>query len=438
MLLLVFFPLTPPPTGSRGGLGLVKCGESCRIDPQKSRFHDAQGGILDFGPDFGLESGHECKWESNPGVAATSGEPALRQVKAREIIEQLLADMRSGRYTGAGKLPSEAMLCRRFGVARGTVRVALEALRREGLIKTRDGAGSFLTRIAGRQTGLLGLVMPDYGRFGFFAQIGRHIESRARKMRFHVRLEVARETDPLRVLEEMLDKARQLVADHVEGVVFRPMLTPCGDSANVRVARVFQEAETPLVLLDEDLVQPPGRSEFDLVAVNNVNAGRRIAAHLLARGYRRIAFLMGRDAALARNANWNNRLFGLGGELALRGAQDAIRILRCDPGNAAAIARVMKGPSRPEVIVCGNDEAAIALMDAMRGLGLSVPGDVALVGFDDLECARSCSPPLTTIRQPADLIAATALKMLVARIRAPGGDPREIYLPAPLVIRKST
>ena len=62
----------------------------------------------------------------------------------------------------------------------------------------------------------------------------------------------------------------------------------------------------------------------------------------------------------------------------------------------------------------------------------------AVVGFDDMEIARSTTPPLTTVSQPVRKLAATAFKSLLARIRYPNNDPREIFLDAPLVIRGST
>ena len=77
-------------------------------------------------------------------------------------------------------------------------------------------------------------------------------------------------------------------------------------------------------------------------------------------------------------------------------------------------------------------------MKTLAAIGKRVPRDVAVVGFDDESCARSSVPPLTTIRQPAQLIAETALKTLLARIRYPNNDPREILLDAPLIIRQST
>ena len=93
---------------------------------------------------------------------------------------------------------------------------------------------------------------------------------------------------------------------------------------------------------------------------------------------------------------------------------------------------------RPEAIVCGNDERAVQLMASLGRLGCRIPEDVAVVGFDDMELARSSIPPLTTISQPVKKLAATAFKTLLARIRYPLNDPREILLDAPLVARRSS
>ena len=349
-------------------------------------------------------------------------------MKSADIREALLAEIGAGKFAATGRLPSEAALCRRFGAARGTVREALAALVRAGLVAKRNGAGSFLTRMAQNRTGLIGLAIPDYDRYRFFATVRDRIEALAHRAGFDVRLVTG---------GDLPQAARRLVSERAEGVIFRPLLARRGATANRAFAERLKSAGIPLVLLDQDIAAPPERSEYDLVAVNNVNAGRRIASHLLARGRRRVAFLMG-PRATGPNPNWENRLFGLTGELALRGVNQAVRILRFEPGNAAALRRAMLGPRRPDAIVCGNDENAVALLATLRGAGLRVPDDVALVGFDDLECARFCEVPLTTVRQPAQLIASAAIRMLLARIRNPESSPRETCLPAPLVVRDST
>ena len=356
---------------------------------------------------------------------------------AAAIRDALAADIRDGRFAAAGRLPGELAHRARFGAARGTVRSALAALRREGLIETRNGAGSFPTPLAARRTGLVGLVIPDCARMAFFGIVRDRMEAIAARAGLRVRFESASAPDPDAAAADILEKARRLVADRAEGVVFRPFLDARHEDANRKIAEIFRNAGTPVVLLDSDIAAPPDRSGFDLVAVNNVNAGRRIAGHLFARGYRRVAFLLGRRGS-APNANWRNRLFGLAGELALRGAGRAVRTLRFDPEDLPALARAMRGPDRPDAIVCGNDEAAAALLAALARIGLLAPRDVGVVGFDDLECSRTSSPPLTTVRQPAGLLAREAIRALLARIRHPEAIPSETFLPAPLVAREST
>ena len=220
-------------------------------------------------------------------------------------------------------------------------------------------------------------------------------------------------------------------------MIFRPHLDPLCTECNLEILHLFQNTETPVVLIDSDVATPPERSACDLVAVDNIAAGRRIAAHLLDSGRRRIAFLMS-GLSIGSNANWSNRLFGLAGEIAVQGIDDGVQTLRFMPNDASALAALFRSRKRPDAIVCGNDETACCLIETLAAIGKRIPDDVAVVGFDDDSCARASVPPLTTIRQPTPLIAKTALKTLLARIRYPNNDPREILLDAPLIARAST
>ena len=204
-----------------------------------------------------------------------------------------------------------------------------------------------------------------------------------------------------------------------------------------QIVNILRRAEVPVVLIDSDITRPPERSDCDLVAINNRGAGRQIARHLHEQGYRRVAFLM-EDRNSFSNANWRNRLFGLAGEFALLGCEESVRQLDFSASDARAIGALLKSRRRPDAIVCGNDERARQVMETLTSLGIRIPKDVAVVGFDDMALASSTTPPLTTISQPVRKLAATAFKTLLARIRYPNNDPREIFLDAPLVIRSST
>lgn len=358
-------------------------------------------------------------------------------MKGREIVERLVKAIMSGTYAKTGRLPSEASLAESFGVSRMTLRAALDELRRQGLIEKRNGTGSFLTKRAYRRSGLIGLVIPDYERFGFFAEIKKEVERHAVRLGYRVALVLTRERGREAIVRDIRRKARELAVDRAEGVIFRPFVAENLAKANREIVRIFHNAEVPVVLVDSDITSPPKRSNCDLVAIDNVGAGRQIAAHLQERGYRRIAFLMENRNPMA-NANWGDRLFGLAGELALMGCKESVRQLDFGPDDEKALGTLMRSRTRPDAIVCGNDEHAATLVETLKRIGKRVPNDVAVVGFDDIDIARSTMPPLTTISQPLKRLAATAFKTLLARIRYPNNDPREILLDAPLVVRKST
>ena len=354
----------------------------------------------------------------------------------RDIYEKLMREIAAGKFTKDGKLPSESSLCDTFTASRMTVRGALAELQRQELIEKRNGAGSFLTRRALRKSGIIGLVIPNFESFGFFADIKDELERHCKRLNYKVQLVFTRERNHEAAVRDIRRKVRELAVVRAEGVIFRPYVPEEYAAANREVVRICQRAEIPVVLIDSDITRPPERSDCDLVAVNNIDAGRRIADHLHQRGYRQIAFLGERRKGV-RNTNWDNRLFGLAGELALLGSANGVRSLDFTPTDARALASALRGKSHVDAIVCGNDESAAALLTTLRELGKRVPEDVAVIGFDDIALARTTVPPLTTISQPIRKIAATAIKSLLARIRYPNNDPCEIFLSAPLVPRRS-
>ena len=354
----------------------------------------------------------------------------------RDVYEKLMREIAAGKFAKDGKLPSESKLGSTFGVSRMTVRGALAELQRQGLIEKRNGAGSFLTRRALRKSGVIGLVIPNFESFEFFTDIKDELERHCKRLNYKVRLVFTRERSREAAVRDIRRKVRELAIARAEGVIFRPYVDETFAAANREVVRICQRVEIPVVLIDSDITRPPERSDCDLVAVNNIDAGRRIADHLHQRGYKQIAFLSERRKSV-RNANWNNRLFGLAGELALLGSSNGVRSLDFAPTDTRALAAALRGKSRVDAIVCGNDESAAAVLKTLDKLGKRVPDDVAVVGFDDIALARTTVPPLTTISQPVRKIAATAFKSLLARIRYPNSDPREIFLTAPLVPRRS-
>ena len=357
--------------------------------------------------------------------------------KFEQVRDTLLDEIKKGVYERSLKLPSENELIERFGIARETARKAISDLVRKGLVKRRKGAGSFITKQGQRRSGLIGLLMPDASSARIFRDFVTEISRLARRNGYEV---IVRDLSAGSIAETKVRvrrMARELAAQNVEGVVFRPLIDERLVASNLEIVRIFKNAETPVVLMDSDVAVSPERSECDLVTIDNVSAGRRVAEHLLKRGRRKVSFMMN-GTVLRHNENWRNRLFGVAGEMALRNVTDAVCPLDFKPSNRSALKRLFKSRFRPDAIVCGNDETAVQLIESLLAIGKRVPKDVAVVGFDDADIAASFKIPLTTVRQPSRQIATTVLRTLLARISRPDDDPREIHLSAPLVVRAST
>ncbi len=93
---------------------------------------------------------------------------------------------------------------------------------------------------------------------------------------------------------------------------------------------------------------------------------------------------------------------------------------------------------RPSALFCENDEMAIGALRRIKQMGLRVPEDISLVGFDDIPFAAYCDPPLTTISQPAETFGQKAVEMLIALIEKKPIAERHVVLPFGLTVRGST
>ena len=112
-------------------------------------------------------------------------------------------------------------------------------------------------------------------------------------------------------------------------------------------------------------------------------------------------------------------------------------VLDAEPDDASAVRKFI-AQTKPDAFVCGNDKPAARLRQTLARFGRKVPEEIMLADFDDVQIASVMTPQLTTIRQPCDGIAEAAFAALVERMSNPSLHPREILLPAPLVVREST
>ncbi|KQO64526.1 LacI family DNA-binding transcriptional regulator [Curtobacterium sp. Leaf261] len=196
---------------------------------------------------------------------------------------------------------------------------------------------------------------------------------------------------------------------------------------------LMADTAVPVVSIDPH-TGPEGHAAID---ADNVAGARAATDHLLALGHRRIAHVRGRvDLASSEERRQGYRASlaaaGITADPALEpvgGYQTAL---------SAEVARaLLSGPDRPTAVFAANDGSALGVLQAARQLGLRVPDDLSVVGFDDVPQALAATPPLTTVSQPLQDLGAQAFGMLLGLLE--GREvPNHVRLPATLVVRGST
>ncbi|MFE9789919.1 LacI family DNA-binding transcriptional regulator [Nocardia salmonicida] len=303
-------------------------------------------------------------------------------------------------------------------VAPATVERVLGAIERLGFVRN-DAARQLK---AGRSR-CVGLVVLDIGN-PFFSDVARAAQERAAEHDLVVLLGSS-DDDPHRerLYLETFDEQR----------VFGLMISPSGSDQG-RLAALHHRG-VPVVLVDRDGHGTP----FSSVAVDDVAGGELAVGHLCTAGRRRIA-VVGGPASLSQIAD---RRTG-----ALRAAErfPGVALTIVDTPAPSVLAGrdagerivALSARERPDAIFCVNDLLAIGVLQALALHGVSVPDDVALVGYDDIEFARSAIVPLTSVRQPRAEIGAAAIDLLISTAEGGKGAPEHICYRPHLVERASS
>lgn len=315
----------------------------------------------------------------------------------------------------------------RAGVSKSTVSRVLNGvpvsagarMRVETAIKQMDYKPDAQARgLSLRRTDLVGVVVPEIARM-FYGPILEGIETALAETGFEM---ILCSTRNRRGKELSLTKL--LRGKRVDGLI---LVTP---RELPQHGRREMQGELPIVLVD-------GTSEqFSSISVDNYAGGFAATGHLLGLGHRRIAMIAGPDTreCFERVRGYRDALAGYG--------------VAFDPGllrpgdylfasGFKALAELLALPAPPTAVFAASDPMAVGALKCLEQQGLSVPGDVALVGFDDIEAARWTSPALTTIRQPLRELGESGGRAIVGMIAKKESSLSKTLLGCELVIRES-
>ena len=323
-----------------------------------------------------------------------------------------------GRRAGVSAMTVSRVINGRPGVDAETQRRVEEVIAELDYVPNRIARG-----LLSQKTQTIGLIVPDVVN-PFFAPVVRGAETAARRAGYRVLL--CNSEGDLRLEREYIE---DLMAHRVEGL----LLAPASDSSRHSVFPLLRGC-FPLVLLDRVLPD----SDCDLVVSDSATGARRLVEHLLAVGHRDIAhFTDAEDTSTGRD-----RLQGYRDALAAAGiparADLVFRTTVDQIGGYRAAQEALALEPRPTAIFAVNNMTAVGAMKALRERDLSVPEDMALVCFDDVEHLAVLSPFLTVVDQPAETLGALGAQLLLERIAGKAGDrSRRITLQTDLIVRRS-
>ena len=221
------------------------------------------------------------------------------------------------------------------------------------------------------------------------------------------------------VIEEILDY-------QVDGIIAAAVAMSSGLSERCRAAGV------PMVLFNRAQDEP----NMSAITSDNIEGGKKIAKFLISSRHKKISYIAGWEGASTqrdREAGFISILNDAGLSLHSRKVGNFV----LEESREATRSMFLNNP--PEAVFVANDHMAFAVMDTLRyELGLKIPDDVSVVGYDDVPAASWHSYLLTTVQQPVNIMVRETVEILIEKIENPEARPQKIKVDGPLILRKST
>ncbi|MFJ2542496.1 LacI family transcriptional regulator [Microbacterium foliorum] len=301
----------------------------------------------------------------------------------------------------------------RYGIADATVQRVLDAVKQLGY-----ESSLVASSMRARRTGVIGVLLADFEPFS--AEILKGVGSAVHDTAFDL---LAYSGSHLGAGDGWERRSlSRLSGTLIDAAI---MVTPTVVSAGT---------EIPVVAIDPHT----GRADLPTVESDSFGGALTATRHLIELGHRRIGFLAGRPdlrSAGLRDAGYRRALSDAGIPL----DPSLVGIGRYELDVTRESARIMlSGESRPTAIFAANDLSAIAVIDVAHELGLRVPDDLSVIGFDDVPEATRRALPLTTIQQPMRRLGAVAADMVFTLLSGQEVDEMHVILPTRLVVRATT
>lgn len=273
--------------------------------------------------------------------------------------------------------------------------------------------------LASGRSQTIGLLVSDIAN-PFYPRLAKAIELECRK--HHYSLVICNTDD---VVQETVDYVQRLTDQGVDGLIHASV-------GNDEEAVIETLGDTSRIVFAN---RRPRSASVSYVVSDNKTGGRQLGDHLVAMGHRRIGFVAGPSWA----SSVEDRLHGLREAVSVRGGQ--VMVIEGDfaPSNdLEAIRTWLALPTPPTAIVAINDRVGVGVYGAVLDLGLKVPEDIAVAGFDNLDFGWSRLLSLTSVGQRIEVMGRRAVEILLRQLATPSTRVTHTVLPMDLVVRATT
>ncbi len=373
-------------------------------------------------------------------MPSRSEAPRIRTLMYVQIAHHIRERILDGKYPANSLLPSERELAQEWKASRQTIRLALEQLRQEQMVSSEQGRGN---RVLSQElifdsateddssSKLAALVIYDVTHGGAMA-ICQAAAAAMQVEGYHL---IVAETAPQsnRRAEDEAQQIRSLIDKGIRGLIIYAEPT----DRNRALLEEALDKGIQVVQIDRYLTGLP----CDHVGVENALASAEITEHLLTLGHRIIGFISFTQSASTCHERFQGYCSALTRN-AIPVTEDIIGYYDTNGEKLEEIRSIIQQwqalTEPPTAIFAVNDELAFDMLQVLATLQISVPSQIAVVGFDNLPAASLVSPPVTTVAQPFQDLGYTAAQLLLSRMqRKFGGHPRRVLLPTQLVVRQS-
>ncbi len=354
--------------------------------------------------------------------------------KYRKILDSIQAGIQSGKWKTDSRLPSESQLMEEFSTSRITVTRALQELETRGIIYRIKGKGSFVSKTTQRKSNIISLIIPHKANYLYGGgQYSRSISKICQEKGYFCSIHYS---------EQSSKKERKILLNlrdqDISGIILYPI-----NSNNIDIITSMLLDRTPLVLLDRQLEE----IECSSVESDNQHGTYEIVQYMIEMGHKTIAYIGANDshAAKERYRGYCRALFNKSIPIDPNLVVDHYNEL-FDPDNQETLnpsetdkilSALLKKNKDLSAIFCINDQIALHMMTAAGRLGIRIPEDLSIAGFDNLPFIQTLSTPITTVEQNFPEIGQECVKLLIDQIETKHSKTENVIVKTQLIVRDS-